>query len=140
MISDGLHCFKAVAGEVASHTAIVVGSGRQAVTRPEFRRVNTVLSNLKTAISGAYHAFKFAKYADRYLAEVQYRFNRRFDLKSILARLVRTAVLTRPRPEAMIMRLRLGANQEKLCASPPAPGLAHPVAAYRPRGAVYCLP
>ena len=94
-------CFKAVAGEVASHTAIVVGSGRQAVTRPEFRRVNTVLSNLKTAISGTYHAFKLAKYADRYLAEVQYRFNRRFDLTPILARLVR-AVVTRPRPEPMI--------------------------------------
>ena len=43
VISDGLHCFKAVASEVACHTAIVVGSGRQAVTRPEFRRVNTVL-------------------------------------------------------------------------------------------------
>jgi hypothetical protein len=52
VISEGLHCFKAVAGEVASHTAIAVGSGRQAVTRPEFRRVNTVLSNLKTAIPG----------------------------------------------------------------------------------------
>ena len=108
VISDGLHCFKAVAGEVASHTVIVVGSGRQAVTRPEFRRVNTVLSNLKTAISGTYHAFKFAKYADRYLAEVQYRFNRRFDLKSILARLVRAAVLTRPRPEAMIRMAEVG--------------------------------
>ena len=108
VISDALHCFKAVAGEVASHTAIVVGSGRQAVTRPEFRRVNTVLSNLKTAISGTYHAFKFAKYADRYLAEVQYRFNRRFDLTSILARLVRAAVLTRPRPEAMIRMAEVG--------------------------------
>jgi hypothetical protein len=64
-------------------------SSRQAATRPEFRRVNTVLSNLKDAISGTYHAFKFAKYADHHLAEVQYRFNRRFDLKSILARLVR---------------------------------------------------
>jgi transposase-like protein len=108
VISDGLHCFKAVAGEVACHTAIVVGSGRQAVTRPEFRRVNTVLSNLKTAISGTYHAFKFAKYADRYLAEVQYRFNRRFDLKSILARFVRAAVLTRPWPEAMIRLAEVG--------------------------------
>ena len=108
VISDGLHCFKAVAGEVACHTAIVVGSGRQAVTRPEFRRVNTVLSNLKTAISGTYHAFKFAKYADRYLAEVQYRFNRRFDLTSILARLVRAAVLTHPRPEAIIRMADVG--------------------------------
>lgn len=102
VVSDGLNCFNAVAGTAASHTAIVVGSGRQAVTHPEFRRVNTVLSNLKTAIAGTYHAFNFAKYADRYLAEAQYRFNRRFDLRSILARLLRAAVLTAPRPEPMI--------------------------------------
>lgn len=102
VISDGLHCFKAVAGEVACHTAIVTGSGRKAATHPEFRCVNTVLSNLKTAISGTYHAFKFAKYAERYLAEVQYRFNRRFDLSVILVRLLRAAVLTRPRPEPVI--------------------------------------
>jgi ribosomal protein L37AE/L43A len=108
VVSDGLGCFKGVAGEVASHTAITVGSGRQAVAHPEFRRVNTVLSNLKTAISGTYHAFKFAKYAHRYLAEVQYRFNRRFDLNSILSRLVRVAALTRPRPEPMIRLAEVG--------------------------------
>lgn len=108
VISDDLHCFKAVAGEVARHTAIVTGSGRQAATHPEFRRVNTVLSNLKTAISGTYHAFKFAKYAERYLAEVQYRFNRRFDLSVILVRLVRAAVLTRPRPEPVIRLAEVG--------------------------------
>jgi transposase-like protein len=108
VVSDGLHCFKAIAGEVASHTPIVVGSGRQAVEHAEFRRVNTVLSNLKTAIAGTYHHFKFAKYADRYLAEVQYRFNRRFDLASILVRLVRASVLTRPRPEPFIRLAEVG--------------------------------
>lgn len=36
VISDGLHCFKAVAGEVASHTAIVTGSGQQAALTPSF--------------------------------------------------------------------------------------------------------
>ena len=108
VISDGLHCFKGIAGVVASHTAITVSSGRQVVMRPEFRRVNTVLSNLKTAISGTYHAFKFVKYAHRYLAEVQYRFNRRFDLSSILARLVRAAAGTGPRPESMIRLAEVG--------------------------------
>lgn len=108
VLSDGLNCFKAIAGEVAGHTTIVVGSGRQAAEHPEFRRVNTVLANLKTGIEGAYHYFDFAKYADRYLAEVQYRFNRRFDLQSILVRLVRTAVLTRPRPESMIRLAEVG--------------------------------
>lgn len=53
-------------------------------THLEFHRVNTVLSNLKTAISGVYHHFDFAKYADRHLAQVQYCFNRCFDLKSFL--------------------------------------------------------
>ena len=33
----------------------------------------------------------------RYLAEAQYRFNHRFDLKSILTQLVPTAALTAPR-------------------------------------------
>jgi len=108
VVSDGLNCFKGIAGDVESHTAIVVGSGRQGVTRPEFRRVNTVLSNLKTAISGTYHAFKFDKYVHRYLAEVQYRFNRRFNLGSILHRLVRAAAVTWPRPESMIRLAEVG--------------------------------
>ncbi len=109
VISDALNCFDGFRGNVADYQPVVVGSGRQAVTaHPEFRRVNTVLSNLKTAISGTYHHFKFAKYADRYLAEVQYRFNRRFDLSSILARLVRAAALTRPRPEAVIRLAEVG--------------------------------
>lgn len=60
--------------------------------------VNTFLGNLKTTYSGSYHAFDFAKYAHRYLAEVQYRFNRRFDLSSILKRLLAAAVRTAPRP------------------------------------------
>ncbi|MBC8210572.1 MAG: IS1595 family transposase, partial [Gammaproteobacteria bacterium] len=34
----------------------------------------------------------------RYLAEAQYRFNRRFDLRVILTRLLRAAVTTRPKP------------------------------------------
>ena len=107
--SDALDCFDGFRSNVADYQPVVVGSGRQAVVaHPEFRRVNTVLSNLKTAISGTYHAFKFAKYADRYLAEVQYRFNRRFDLGSILVRLVRAATLTPPRPEPMIRLAEVG--------------------------------
>jgi len=35
-----------------------------------FKWLNILLGNLKTALSGTHHAFKFAKYADRYLAEV----------------------------------------------------------------------
>ncbi len=57
-----------------------------------------MLSNLETALSATYHAFTFAKYAHRYLAEVQYRFNRRFNLATILSRLLRAATVTPPQP------------------------------------------
>ncbi|MGB7755104.1 MAG: transposase, partial [Salinisphaera sp.] len=71
--------------------------------------VNIVLGNMKTAITGTYHAFNFAKYAPRYLAEFQYRFNRRYDLRSILPRLTRAAAATRPCAEAQL-RLAESAN------------------------------
>jgi transposase-like protein len=101
VLSDGLGCFRGVTASGAAHTAIVMnsGTGREAAQHPQFRAVNTVLGNLKTAISGTYHAFDFQKYADRYLSELQYRFNRRFDLRSILKRLVRAAATTPPWPE-----------------------------------------
>ena len=104
VLSDGPGYFRGVTVSGATHSAIVMNGGtrREAAQHSAFRAVNIVLGNLKTAISGAYHAFDFRKYADRYLAEVQYRFNRRFDLGTILKRLVRAAAITTPCPEAAI--------------------------------------
>ena len=51
-----------------------------------------------SAIRGTYHAFKFAKYAERYLAEYQFRFNRRFDLEGLTQSLIRAAVACKPAP------------------------------------------
>jgi hypothetical protein len=73
------------------------------VKLPQFKAINTLLGNLKTAISGSYHAFDFAKYAHRYLAEFQYRFNRRFDMKIILARLL-GALVAVPRSSERVLR------------------------------------
>jgi hypothetical protein len=98
VLSDGLWCFAAVTQTAASHERHVVGHGRQAVQRPEFRWVNTMLSNLKTSLSGTYHALKHTKYADRYLAEFAYRFNRRFDLAAMVRRVLRAAATTKPQP------------------------------------------
>jgi len=102
LVSDGLGCFTAICGVGAVHERTVTGGGKACVKLPQFRAVNTVLGNLKTSLSGTYHAFDFRKYAHRYLAEVQYRFNRRFDLSAILVRLVRAAVTTKPRPLGVI--------------------------------------
>jgi len=58
--------------------------------------------NLKRSLSGTYHACDFAKYAHRYLAKAQYRFNRRFNLRSILASLLRAACHSTPAPANVI--------------------------------------
>ena len=102
VVSDGLWCFGAVKLIGAEHERVVTRGGAASVKLPQFKAINTVLGNLKTALKGTYHAFAFAKYAHRYLAEAQYRFNRRFNLASILARLLRAACLTAPRPAPVI--------------------------------------
>ena len=102
VISDGLWCFRAVTQSGAAHERTVTGGGPACVKLEQFRAVNTLLGNLKTTFSGTYHAFDFAKYAHRYLAEFQYRFNRRFDLSVILVRLLRASSVTSPHPERLI--------------------------------------
>jgi transposase-like protein len=102
VLSDGLNCFPAVTQAGAIHLPEVVGAGRRSTDMPCFTWVNTLLGNLKTALAGTYHAFNFRKYAHRYLAEYQYRFNRRFDLKAILPRLLRAAAVTGPRTESWL--------------------------------------
>lgn len=102
VLSDGLNCFPGVAQAGVVHVPEVVGTGRRSTDMPCFAWMNTLLGNLKTALAGTYHAFNFRKYAHRYLAEYQYRFNRRFDLKAILPRLLRAAVTTGPRTETWL--------------------------------------
>jgi hypothetical protein len=108
VVSDGLWCFGAVQLVGADHERVVTGGGKASAELPQFRAVNTFLGNLKRALGGTYHAFDFAKYAHRYLAEAQYRFNRRFNLRSILARLLRAACLTTPQPAAVIRAAEVG--------------------------------
>ena len=107
VVSDGLGCFTAT-GSAGVHERIVTGGGKASVKLRQFQAVNTVLSNLKTAMAGTYHAVKFNKYAHRYLAEVQYRFNRRFDLRSILRRLTRVAAITKPHTRVFIRAAEVG--------------------------------
>ncbi|ABC28318.1 conserved hypothetical protein [Hahella chejuensis KCTC 2396] len=101
VISDGLACFNAVSEIGCAHDRIVCGGGRASVEEPEFYWVNTVLGNLKTSLRSTYHAVR-SKYAQRYLSEFQYRFNRRFDLRILIPRLAYAAVRTPPMPEKLL--------------------------------------
>jgi hypothetical protein len=54
--------------------------------------VNTLISNIKTAIKVSYDGFKVSKQAQLYLAEPQYRFN----LEVLLTRLLYTSIKNNP--------------------------------------------
>ena len=69
---------------------------------PSFMWVNTVLGNLKTTLAGAFHSLKYRKYADQYLAAFAYRFNRRFDLRGLVARLIVDVVRAKPIKEVVV--------------------------------------
>jgi len=107
LVTDGLASFAAAGAEVGAYGAIIVGERKSSELEP-FRWVNTFISNLKTAIHGTYHHFDFAKYRHRYLAEAQYRINRRFELPSLLGRLVHACVHTEPCPEHWLRRPEVG--------------------------------
>ena len=94
--SDGLLGFEVVERLGFAHRVVIAPKGKAGTEIEPFRWLNVVLGNLKTALSGTHHAFDFRKYGGRYLAESQYRFNRRFDLAAMVPRLA--VALTRASP------------------------------------------
>jgi len=97
VVSDGLRCFAGVSNAGCIHQPIITGSGRKAALTPAFKWVNTTLGNIKSAITGTYRAIR-DKHVPRYLAEFEYRFNRRYDLAAMMPRLGYVAARTPPMP------------------------------------------
>ena len=83
------------------HVPLVAG-GLKPRDLPEFKWVNTVLGNLKTTLAGTFHSLKYRKYAGHYLAAFAYRFNRRFDLRGLVARLIVDVARCTPAKESVV--------------------------------------
>ena len=79
----------------------MTGSGPGSVRIPAFKWVNTALGNIKSAIVGTYRAIS-SKHVPRYLAEFEYRFNRRYDLAAMMPRLTWAGVRTPPMPYRLL--------------------------------------
>ncbi len=101
VVSDGLACFAAVAEAGCRHEVIKTGSGAAAARTPAFKWVNTALGNIKAAITGTYRSIS-RKHVPRYLAEFEYRFNRRYDLAAMMPRLGWAALRTPPMPYRLL--------------------------------------
>jgi transposase-like protein len=101
VVSDGLRCFGGVTQAGCSHEVITTGSGPAAAGTPAFKWVNTALGNIKAAITGTYRAIN-SKHVPRYLAEFEYRFNRRYDLAALIPRLAWASVRTPPMPYRLL--------------------------------------
>ena len=95
VVSDGLACFQCIAQCGCIHVPVKT-SGNKEAQNSTFKWVNTVLGNIKKSISGTYQAVH--KHCHRYLASFSYRFNRRFDLSTMLTRLAWVALRTEPMP------------------------------------------
>ena len=88
LLSDSLDCFK-----VSVYISIYKRKREGlALVDTKFKWDNTLLSNAKTAFSGALHVFNFHKYSRRYLDE--FRINNRFDLKTCFHEVFHSAVIS----------------------------------------------
>jgi len=101
IVTDGLNCFSGVQDAGCAHSPIITGSGKKSSKHPAFKWVNTVLGNLKNSLSGTYHSFR-PIHSARYLAEFQYRFNRRFKSGKMISRFVYVAARTSPCPDYLL--------------------------------------
>ncbi|NQZ57566.1 MAG: IS1595 family transposase [Lentisphaeraceae bacterium] len=97
LISNQQEFFKGV-DSVCKHQSCAMREVNFAQPDINFKWVNTVLFNIKAAFTGAIHAFNFRKYAHRYLGNMQFRFNHRFDLKDGFYEVLRYAVASHAKP------------------------------------------
>jgi len=67
---------------------VILANGENKETR---NWMSIILSNIKASIYGTFHTIDFEKYGYRYLADLQYRFNRRFNLKEMFYGLISSA-------------------------------------------------
>ena len=68
----------------------------------EFKWINTVLGDLKTTLSGAFHALRYRKYGQIYLTAFADRFKRRFDLRRLMAGLIVDVARSKPVLERVV--------------------------------------
>lgn len=97
LLSDAMRAYGSTKAAGVNHQPLKSPGGWRASKVPAFKWVNTTLGNLKGNISGVCRWIG-NQHLPRYIAEFQWRYNRRFDLASLLPRLLHAAARTPPMP------------------------------------------
>ena len=102
VVTDGLGCWSVLGEGACSHQAIRTGSGAKATRMAPFKWVNTTLGNIKSAITGTYRKIG-PDHAERYLASFAWRYNRRYQLQTMIPRFLHSAARTEPMPYRILI-------------------------------------
>lgn len=97
VVSDSLDCFSAVSECGCIHEPHNSSKMSEAEKECHFKWVNTILSNVKTSLTGTFHSIEVHRYAFRYFGAFAYRFNRRMNLVMIFYDLCQTAIAAIPK-------------------------------------------
>ena len=99
--SDNLSCFRGVTDAGCKHFPHTTSKMDKKRKNELFKWVDTILGNIKTAISGTFHAIE-ERYVPRYLAEFEYRFNRRSKMADMIERLAYVSLRSAPKTYASL--------------------------------------
>ena len=89
-VCDTQHCYENMCAICKNKTHMIVLPKEENKSGPNW--MNIILSNIKASIYGTFHSINYKSYANLYLADIQYRFNRRFNLKEMFYGLISCAV------------------------------------------------
>jgi transposase-like protein len=95
VVTDGFLPFEVFGKKGYRHEVVLTGSGRP--RERAFHWVNTLLGNLKMAMTGTFHAIR-RQHSHRYLAAFEWRFNHRFDLARAIDDLAEALLSAKPAP------------------------------------------
>jgi hypothetical protein len=101
VVSDGLNCFSGVKDAECEHEAIITHTEEGYDKYKVFNWLNVMIGNVKNALHGTYHRIS-KEHLPRYLAEFCYRFNRRFELHTMVDPLAAVATKTPPMPHGLL--------------------------------------
>jgi transposase-like protein len=101
VVSDGLNCFPGMKKAGCKHEPIISRTEKGYDEFGVFKWINVMIGNVKNALHGTYHHVS-SRHLPRYLAEFCYRFNRRFELHTMVDRLAYVAMRTPPMPQQLL--------------------------------------